>query len=335
MTTYSLTQYVPIRLSPNDRSKLQILHSALLVSEYTDNIDITSRRNKAMRILTEIEEACATACGLGVAFGGPGSRGIAKNSLTDNADFLRDCFEVGRRNKILNPSKMRDTYGKMMYLLQDSLQSNVARSMGFSLYKEIVTVRAFLEDFLGEEKTESLVNDDLFEEAVKAVKESDAQGTKIPRDVVVEMVRRKNAAREAVLKKYSDDSSDTADASGASPPDSSGASPPPLTAAALALALDSMSDAKTVINQNVEPVEKMLFLLEDNFNANKESGFSLALDGGYSSNSFGRSFRNYSYTSGFMGGGGGGASGGSGGAKLSHSHPTQYVRPSEESERRE
>ena len=44
----------------------------------------------------------------------------AQNEPSDNESLLMEIFEVGRRNKILNPSKMRSTYGKLMYLMQDA-----------------------------------------------------------------------------------------------------------------------------------------------------------------------------------------------------------------------
>ena len=36
--------------------------------------------------------------------------------FSENADFFQMVFEIGRRYKILNPERMRDSYGKLVYL---------------------------------------------------------------------------------------------------------------------------------------------------------------------------------------------------------------------------
>jgi len=38
---------------------------------------------------------------------------------------VQDVFEIGRRYKIMNPEKMRSEFGKLMYMLMDSADSNV------------------------------------------------------------------------------------------------------------------------------------------------------------------------------------------------------------------
>jgi len=42
-------------------------------------------------------------------------------------------FEVGRRYKIMSPEKMRATYGKLVYLLQDSQIPEVQEMLTFSM----------------------------------------------------------------------------------------------------------------------------------------------------------------------------------------------------------
>jgi hypothetical protein len=173
-------KYIPMRLSLEERSLLNVLEQTLHVSEYTDHVDVTSSRRglKARRILDGILEAVHTATGLAVASGHEKSflvaadgwseaagKSPAKNLFRrkkngkkkkkqkkekrgkneeeddneydenggdtkrnagnpqsswacreprDNAILFQTMFEVGRRNKVLNPNQMRTTYGKLM-----------------------------------------------------------------------------------------------------------------------------------------------------------------------------------------------------------------------------
>lgn len=49
-------------------------------------------------------------------------------------------FEVGRRYKILNPERMREAYGKLMYVLQDSNLPVIKELLQFSCIKPVRTV---------------------------------------------------------------------------------------------------------------------------------------------------------------------------------------------------
>ena len=196
-----LAQFVPMRLSPQERIRLTILEQTLTVSEYTDNIDTTSRRNKAMRIVENIIEACSIATGLGIAAGFNNKehrkRTLAEGDPSDNQEFLAALFEVGRRNKILNPNKMRDTYGKLMYLMQDSGQKNVANAMGFTLYDKIITVSAFLSDLIGETRANEMLNDELFLTAVQPIPEVNPKtGKKYDRSRIIDMAEKKKFAKK-------------------------------------------------------------------------------------------------------------------------------------------
>lgn len=45
--------------------------------------------------------------------------------LQDNAPFFQECFELGRRYKVMNPDRMRSEYGKLVYMLMDSADSEI------------------------------------------------------------------------------------------------------------------------------------------------------------------------------------------------------------------
>lgn len=116
-------KYIPLRLTLVERKYLRLLDAALQVSEYTDKIDTLSfGLSKAKRIVHQIRELCAILSGLVLS----ADYKLGQELFTDrdfkrNADFYQQIFELGRRHKIMNPDKMRTTYGKLIYLLQVSM----------------------------------------------------------------------------------------------------------------------------------------------------------------------------------------------------------------------
>lgn len=65
--------------------------------------------------------------------------------FSDNAEFFRNIFELGRRHKIRNPEKMRNGYGKMILVIQDSVMPQISELMGFDLHGPLKTVYSILD----------------------------------------------------------------------------------------------------------------------------------------------------------------------------------------------
>jgi hypothetical protein len=106
------------RLTEEERTLLRVLESALNVSEYTDNVDTMRARSKTMRIKEELLKLFAYCLGLMLCSDIHAGRALVEQNLEDMGPFFSRLFEVGRRYKIMNPEKMRGTYGKLMYMLQ-------------------------------------------------------------------------------------------------------------------------------------------------------------------------------------------------------------------------
>lgn len=366
-----LARWVPLRLCATERHLLAVLEQTLHVSEYTDNVDISSRRGglKTRRILDGILEACHISTGLASSSGqereiaalcrseftpdgsnnnpcsadgipqllskkkkkrvlknGKGKKKKSKTKPTEaehdnnndesfesnmagstsswaarqpeeNAIFFQTMFEIGRRNKVLNPSSMRTTYGKLMYLLQDAQNPSVAQSLGFSLHKELVLVKPFLE----EHNSLDLLHDPRLECAVQYIDDRDPDtGEKLPREQVQYLVQGKRKVTEELVMIYG--------SQGKLSPDD------------VYRVVDSLADAISYIESNVRPVQQMLKYLEDNFDPDREEKlFSLALRNA-SRNVYSGSSTLYSkYGLSAYG------SGSSEGPTLTHSHATQYV----------
>ena len=116
-------KYIPLRLTLVERKYLRLLDAALQVSEYTDKIDTLGfGLSKAKRIVHQIRELCAILSGLVLSADYKlGQELFTGRDFQRNAEFYQQIFELGRRHKIMNPDKMRTTYGKLIYLLQVSI----------------------------------------------------------------------------------------------------------------------------------------------------------------------------------------------------------------------
>ena len=323
-------QYIPLRLSSEERALLTVLERALNVSEYTDHVDVASNRRetKVTRILDGILELCHISTGLAVASGQEQSMiaslkdmpvvrkkktkklllqrksklykipapsttiSLATSQPKDNAAFFQTLFEIGRRNKVLNPSSMRTTYGKLLYVCQDAQNPTVAKSLQMSVHKEIVLVGPYLKEF----DCEDLLYDPRLTTATKYISGKTQKGDYMARDKVNAAVAEKGALMDQLVQEYSVKSK--------------------LSEENVKRAIESINDALAYIHANLEPVQAMLAYLEEHFDPiMPKEGFSLELSGStrYASSNYSR----YGFSA-F-------SSGSSGGPTLSHSHSTQYT----------
>ena len=142
---FDLISHIPMRLTEKERIYLEILECALDVSEYTNNVDVAktdvmyysygygysinqgdvglNRTKKQQIIECEHADLKKIMCGLLISHNFTEGQRIVK-SKEKTEEFLQNCFEVGRRYKAANPSMMRETYQKMMHVLQDAMNYN-------------------------------------------------------------------------------------------------------------------------------------------------------------------------------------------------------------------
>ena len=110
-----LARFIPLRLTGEERRILAILDRTLKVSEYTDNVDIyASKRDRTEVIRREIKKIESVLSGQFIAMK------MSKSTASLTEDWFKEAFEIGRRYKAMNPDRLRETYVKLMYMLQDS-----------------------------------------------------------------------------------------------------------------------------------------------------------------------------------------------------------------------
>ena len=187
-------KYIPLRLTVEERRVLRLLEGALNVSDYTDKVDILSYKNKNARVHAQIKDLCAILCGLTVAQNfRRGQQLMGDRDFGQLEEFFQTCFEIGRRHKIMNPEKMRETYGKLCYMLMDSSEPDMIELLGFRCVKPLRTVAALLE----EGGASAMLDDPLIAAATAEI-----QSAGRPRAAVQKDIKVKERAREVLARKY-------------------------------------------------------------------------------------------------------------------------------------
>ncbi|KAK0206857.1 hypothetical protein DFS33DRAFT_1317544 [Desarmillaria ectypa] len=248
------SKFIPLRLTLAERKYLRLLEAALSVSEYTDKIDtISFSQSKSKRIVNQIRELCAIMSGLLLSADyKQGQELFQDRDFEANATFYQNVFELGRRHKIMNPDKMRTTYGKLIYLLQDSQSPEVKDMLSFSCVKPIRTVYTTLE----EAGALDLLRDDLI---TVATKEIYAEGR--PRRDVQKDIKRKERAIETLASLYGRNG---------------------LSQENVRQCLYSIGDNHAFLRANRDPCERMIAYLKQYFHPTqmKDNKTSLAIRSG-------------------------------------------------------
>jgi len=253
----ALSQFIPVRISAEERVYLRLLEGALEVSEYTDKVDVVRgwsfRNSKHDTIREEIGDMLQLLLGLVVAGNyKQGTALVAGADMHANAAFFQKVLEIGRRFKITNPEKMRCSYGKLIYLMQDA-----PSAMDFSVKADIRTVFSVLT----EKKGIALLEDEDTAQAIEAVSNVAGYGEEAPSRASIEA---RAAAKQLAIKRLCEKHASKT-----------------LSKEDVESTLASLSDFNSFVDSNRRPVDDMLTLLKTHFHPGDVEGkFSLEISQG-------------------------------------------------------
>lgn len=136
-------KFVPMRLTYDERKYLRLIDATMHVSHYTDHMDTAQNvnANAARKLALQMKQLCAVLTGMQVSHNyEQGQQLLQSREFNTRKAFFQTVLEIGRRYKILNPERMRDSYGKLMYFLQDSRKPEVRDLLEFDIVSGVRSV---------------------------------------------------------------------------------------------------------------------------------------------------------------------------------------------------
>lgn len=245
-------KYIPLRLTYDERKGLRTVNAAINVSDYTNIVDVQFKK-KARRNHTILQQIVAFLSGVVASQGyAKGQEILLDRNFEEYEEMIREKLEIARRYKVTNPEKMRSQYGKLVYLIQDAVSTEVQQLLGININKPIRTVYEELESKGGL----GLLQDPLLGTATQEIlpDKNKSRGT-----IQLE-IQRKNEAVKRITRNHVSRSLSEDD---------------------LQQCLYSISDNNSFLNSNRKPILDMIELLKKYFNPNNfDREYSLAIDEG-------------------------------------------------------
>jgi len=186
-------KYIPLRLTYEERKSLRMVNAAVSVSDYTNVVDVAFK-NKVRRQHVQLQQIVALLTGL--VAGGSYSEGqdvLQTRNFKPYQQKLGEQFEIARRYKITNPEKLRSEYGKLVYLLQDTINPDVQPLLGVNVVAPVKTVYSLCQ----EKGALALLDDKLLATATEEIL---SDGGKSRATVEMEIKRKEKAVKKLVGK---------------------------------------------------------------------------------------------------------------------------------------
>ncbi|KAH3676124.1 hypothetical protein WICMUC_002421 [Wickerhamomyces mucosus] len=197
----SKIEFIPLRLTFEERFYLNLLDSALNVSEYTDKVDIISYKSKSKRIISQIKQICSILIGL--IYSSIFKKGeilIKDKNFKENSQIFKSIFEIGRRYKILNPNKFKNNFGKLCYIIMDSKLPEIEEQLEFNLYTPIKTIKRFIQSKAKDQEDKIW---GIFKDKDLLIATSQIQSINRSRILIKKDIKSKEFAIKRLISKYS------------------------------------------------------------------------------------------------------------------------------------
>jgi hypothetical protein len=300
---YERAKFVPMRLTYDERKYLRLIDSTVHVSRYTDHMDGLSgpRVNPARKMALQMKQLCAILTGMQVAHSYEQGQQLMQNrDYNTKSLFFQTVLEIGRRYKILNPERMRDSYGKLMYFLQDSCKPDVRELLEFDT---VVRVRTVYDVLSKSSKGLEMLEDPQLRIATMEIMPEGKSRMQIQREIKAKETAIKHLSKTycsvarrrkhmgfrgyslgLLRSSYADSDSDD-----------DGKNNEELTEDEVEQCIYSLGDHSTYIRFNREPCDRLITCLKEYFDPRNPGSVSLAIEEGVD------------------------------GARLSHDHERQYT----------
>lgn len=302
---YERAKFVPMRLTYEERKYLRLIDATMHVSHYTDHMDAAGNAaaNPARKLALQMKQLCAILTGMQVSHNYEmGQELMQSREFNGRSAFFQLVLEIGRRYKILNPERMRDSYGKLMYFLQDSRKTEVRELLEFDA---VARVRSVYDVLSKSSKGLEMLEDPQLRIATMEIMPEGKSRAQIQRDIKAKEAAIKHLSRTycsvarrrkrhlggmyslGILRSSYQDSDSDDDAKNGEE----------LTEDVVEQCIYSLGDHSTYLRFNREPCDRLLNLLKEYFDPNDPgpSEYSLSIQEGV------------------------------GGARLSHPHQRQYT----------